>query len=505
MTGHDRLLLRNICLILLTAAWTSLGCDGPLTIIVGDDEWDDDDSADGLIISTETGHALTVFQGEYSGSLANGEFVGDVDGDGLGDLVLMDGGGRTAAGDAMGNLRGAAYLFYGREAFPASVSVLDADLILRGASHIVAGLGDIDGDGFSDFAFVTDAVDAPDISEENDGFHLIYGDPVRYSGEHSTNDVGVILRASAGDGDPDHFSVSHAGDVNGDGYADTLYDVRQSLVGVDDVWSYLVLGGPDRLPQTFDLAYADATFEGTDGSFQVTLSSAGAGDLDGDGNDDLLVSLRNEDPEDVDWGRIALYHGAEEGLSGSIGPALSEARAGWHSLGNTLGGVGDLDGDGFGEVSMSDAYHIPIVYGAEERWAGATDIQAVDLVISLEVDVHFGGVAGGDFDGDGHRDLVFGEPTASYLPGSSGALHVLRGDGQRWYGEIVLGVDDAILHGIERPHSDGLNVVKDELGWGLDCGPSVNGDAYDDILVGAVTNNGGGDGGRVFLVFGGPY
>ncbi len=507
MNAHSRISLLTISLSLLAGALALPACEGPLMIIVGDDEWGEDD--DLLDVSTETGHGLTVFLGEISGTLHHGAFVGDVDGDGYNDFILVErGGSSTAAGDAMGDLRGAIYLFYGRETFPSAVSVLDADLILRGASETAAGLGDIDGDGYADFAFNSMVGDAPDINDETDGFHLIYGDPVRYSGEYNSNDVGTILLSTAGNGSPDHFHVGTAGDVNGDGYPDSLFNVRMDENDwPHETWSHLVLGGSARLPQNYDLADSDAVFEGSDGTFEVALAAVGAGDMDGDGYDDLLVSLENEDPESEDWGRIALYHGGADGFSGSIGPAESDARAEWFSIWYALGGLGDLDEDGYDDVALATHARIPIEFGAEDRWTGSTDPEDISMNIRTDADDSpIGGLASGDFDGDGHLDLVVGYPGSAFNSGSSGSLHVLRGDGQRTQGEFMLEASDAVLHGLQRTHHEMNEIVEDRLGWGVDIGPSVNGDTYDDILVGAGTNcTGDPDGGRVFLIYGGPY
>jgi hypothetical protein len=146
-------------------------------------------------------------------------------------------------------------------------------------------------------------------------------------------------------------SVSGAGDVDGDGHDDLLVgapynDEAASFAGA----AYLVLG---PVTGRLDLALADATFRGEGDSVCAGFSVSGAGDVDGEGHDDLLIGAYSDDEGGKTAGAAYLVLAPVAGtldLSRANATFLGEERedvAGW-----SVSGAGDVDGDGLADLLM---------------------------------------------------------------------------------------------------------------------------------------------------------
>ena len=286
--------------------------------------------------------------------------AGDVNGDGLPDIIVGAGLGDSAH----------VFLNSPEGIEPEPVQSWQVPGAWFGFS--VSSAGDVNGDGYGDV-----------IVGSMLGFSafLYYGGP---EGPGSGPDTSLSTGAF-GFG----VSVSSAGDVNGDGYEDIICGAANGIPPEASVW----LGGPDGPEAT---ASQIVTGDGTFG-----ISTRGAGDLNGDGYADIVVG--NPDPGSQS---IVAHYGGPDGLSAEP----SFLTTGPTNFGLSVAGAGDLNGDGYGDVVVSAKDAAFIYHGSS---AGLIDPPA--LTLEGPAGSQFGDsvAALGDTNGDGFDDLGVGAPSAA--------------------------------------------------------------------------------------------
>ena len=217
-------------------------------------------------------------------------------------------------------------------------------------------------------------------------------------------------------------SVAGAGDVNGDGYSDVIvgseeYDAGQFNEGAAFVFLGSASGIADSTPAT-----ADTQLESDQSGALLGTSVAGAGDVNDDGYDDVIVSAQEYDAGQFNEGAAFVFLGSPSGIADGS-PSTADTQLESDQIGALFGtsvaGAGDVDGDGYADV----------IVGAEE-WNGPTFDEGAAFVFlgsavgivdgnpgsaaaqieSDQLGALLGGrVAGaGDVDGDGFADVIVG-------------------------------------------------------------------------------------------------
>lgn len=319
--------------------------------------------------------------------------AGDVNGDGIADVIVG-----VPFGDRGGKDDGEAYVVYGRSGTrgPLALASLTREegFVIIGnrfsdaAGARVSGAGDVNGDRISDL--LVGAPDGPfDDGDSNDGeVHVIYGrvgtrDPVNLTSV--SENEGFRLFGDA-QGEFAGFSVTDAGDVNGDGIGDLIVGAARGLDrGADGGEAYVIFGatglrGPvdlDLLTQ-FDLSFGFAITG--DAAFDFAGSSvSGAGDTNGDGIDDLIVGAPFGDDGGANAGEAYVIYGRTgprglvslTNLAAADGLAIVGAAAG-DQLGFSVAGAGDVNGDEIadlivgapqGDIGGMEAGEAYVIYG----------------------------------------------------------------------------------------------------------------------------------------------
>ena len=310
--------------------------------------------------------------------------AGDINGDGFSDLAI----GASAAGGT-GNAflyAGDTYIVFGAASgFGDSIDLAQVaqgsgGFVLRGttpygnAGAAVAAAGDLNGDRIDDL--VIGAPFATVAGKQAGAAYVLFGQtgsfaPVPSLAAIATGGAGFVI-AGVADFDGSGWSVAPAGDINGDGFADLAIGAPyadpagRNLAGA----TYVVFGHAGAFPETLDLG-AVATgsggfiIRGEASADQSARSVASAGDVNGDGFDDLIIGAREADPGgQASAGRAYVVFGAAGGFAAGIelatiasgigGFAISgEAagdRAGW-----SVAAAGDVNGDGLADLLVGAA------------------------------------------------------------------------------------------------------------------------------------------------------
>lgn len=394
--------------------------------------------------------------GESSDSL--GELVtgaGDVNGDGYADAVV------GGAGEF--------YVYLGSESgFSEMPDFIDEELNDGDFffPYTFSAAGDVNGDGYADMI-----AGAPYDTESTGAVKLYYG-----AADGFASTPWSIYGADPGD--ELGAAVSAGGDVNGDGYDDVLIAAPGSydseLVGT----VFIFHGGPNGLGDEPDGAL---TGRETDTQFGDRVASAG--DVNGDGFDDILVSIGSGDV-------AMLYYGGADGVEAMPSHFLTPEEYDY-IFANSLTGVGDVNGDGYADVlvdaaNIDDTLKAYVYYGSENGLAEAPDAR---LVVEAPAGQTATIRAAGDLDGDGFSDVAFAAVTPGYEETGSGTVYLYTG-GEDGLGETPV----AMVNGTE---------AGDEFGWALAGVGDVDGDGLGDVLIGAPGSTQGGNyAGKAYLFSG---
>ncbi len=283
------------------------------------------------------------------------------------------------------------------------------------------------------------------------------------------------------------ISAAGAGDVNGDGNDDILVGAYQYF-SQGPGKAYLLLG---PVTGNLSLASADAVLVGEDTSDRAGAAVAGGGDVNADGYDDVLVGA-------TDAG--AAWHGAAYLVLGPMTGNVPLAGADAVLVGDDLGrlgnsvSLGDLDDDGRADLVVGAAEELDddgAVYVVDGPASGEIPTANADALYTGGDSDHLGisVSAAGDVNNDGRADLLMGARFAGLQ--SCGVTYLAYGP--------VAGVQPVAAAQASFEGENG----QDFSGSAVAIVQDVNGDGFDDMLIGALNNSeGGAMAGAAYLVHG---
>ena len=419
--------------------------------------------------------------------------------------------------------------------FPAVIQRSDLNghngFVLTGAAYDFAGrfvslAGDVNGDGFDDL--LIGAWYASPHGDHSGASYVVFGKAdgfkkVTHLPNLDGQDGFVINGISAGD---TAGTGAGGGDINGDGVSDMIIGASSAhlLNGAIEGASacYVVFGDPARHDPNFELSSLDGhngfTLIGPTAS-GAGYSAGSAGDVNGDGFEDIIVGALHADPGGrVDAGASYVVFGKAGGFARKIKLAHLDGHDGFRLSGDASGDVsgrsvasaGDVNGDGLADVIVGAPGHNGqagmsyVVFGSASAFPANIDLSTLDGHNGFALSGSGNDLSGisvasaGDLNADGIDDIAIGAEAAH---GNTGAVYVVYGQAHGFGPSLNL----TTLDGITGFRLDGT-IANDGVGSSVSSAGDVNGDGFGDLLVGAYGFHDDGlvFAGATYVIFGGP-
>jgi hypothetical protein len=397
------------------------------------------------------------------------------------------------------------------------------------SGNSISSAGDINSDGLDDLII---GADGADPNGDNSGqTYVVFGSKESFAAQFYLSTLNGTSGFAINGINPNDFSgnsISSAGDINGDSLDDLIIGANGgSTNGITSGQTYVVFGSKESFAAQFDLSSLNGTsgftINGINEDDSLGNSVSSAGDINGDGLDDLIIGAPFADPNGTSSGQTYVVFGSKGGFGAQFDLSTLNGTSGFtinginedDSLGNSVSSAGDINGDGvddliigapFAGLNGDSSGQTYVVFGSKGGFGTQLNLSTLNgtsgfAINGINPDDQSGNSvsSAGDINGDGIDDLIIGAPFADANGDNSGQSYVVFGSKESFGAQLNL----STLNGTNGFVINGFNKGDGFFSSFVSSAGDINGDGIDDLIIAAPFADPNGDNsGQSYVVFG---